>query len=72
MEFYAEFDKSTGHIAFIEGYEYFVVKGDGMYRACVNTTYIMPSSGYRSGGRWQCPESMAGAMLSDIRQVAGS
>ena len=54
-----------GHIAFVAGYEYFVVLENGLYRSRIDTTYIMPS-GYRSGARWQCPESMIDAYMADI------
>ena len=59
-----------GHVAFVAGYEYFIVSGDGLYRARADTTTYITPNGYRSGARWQCPESMIDSYMADIRLVA--
>ncbi|MHC4072768.1 MAG: hypothetical protein ACYTGS_12180 [Planctomycetota bacterium] len=57
--------QSAGHIAFVDGFEYFTSKA-GLHRARVSTTYIM-QDGYRSGSRWICPAHMGADYLSQAQ-----
>jgi hypothetical protein len=57
-------ERSTGHIATLGRYEYFEFNGQ-LYRALNSNP--LDTRGIRQGARWQCPMSMAGDYIEQVK-----